>query len=215
MAETLAFVSNNRRANQSLSIKCEPGMMNATARLSELLLLADRGPAMRAALAEEVAELLIHWPGDCPATMRSSCESLLARAAWEVDGATLARLRMRLSTHPGLAAFVLPPENGGHRLTDIARRGDNISPEMTRVFNLPRTRIKNILSDYSGRALAIACNGAGLSRATFSTLVILMSGKTRIAKVQARLDTYDAIDASEAAQLLRSWRDSDMAEQAA
>src|SRR5665213_3311131 len=152
MAETLAFVSNNRCANRSLSIKCEPGIMNVTARLSELLQLANRGPAIRAAVAEEVAELLIHWPGDCPVAMRSRCERLLARAAWEVDGTTLARLRIRLSAYPDLAAFVLPVENGGRRLTEIARRGDNISPELARVFNLPRTRIKNILSDYSGRA---------------------------------------------------------------
>ena len=41
--------------------------MSGTQRLINLLELADQGPAMRAALAEEVAELLTDWPADCPA----------------------------------------------------------------------------------------------------------------------------------------------------
>ena len=59
--------------------------MHGTPRLAHLLELADKGPALRAALAEEVAELLIDWPSDCPQEMRGVCEALLANAAREVD----------------------------------------------------------------------------------------------------------------------------------
>ena len=49
--------------------------MSGTQRLINLLELADQGPAMRAALAEEVAELLTDWPADCPAEMRGDLRS--------------------------------------------------------------------------------------------------------------------------------------------
>ena len=59
--------------------------MAASQKLSHLLQLADQGPALRAALAEEVAELLSHWPPDYPESMREVCEALLAKAARDID----------------------------------------------------------------------------------------------------------------------------------
>ena len=70
--------------------------MPASQKLSHLLQLADQGPGLRAALAEEVADLLVHWPADYPQTMRAICETLLAKAARDVDAATRARLRVQL-----------------------------------------------------------------------------------------------------------------------
>ncbi len=52
-----------------------------SSRLAHLLELADKGPTLRAALAEEVAEMLTDWPADCPPEMRATCEALLAQAA--------------------------------------------------------------------------------------------------------------------------------------
>ena len=49
--------------------------MSASHKLSHLLQLADQGPVMRAALAEEVAELLTAWPADYPAGMQGVCEA--------------------------------------------------------------------------------------------------------------------------------------------
>ena len=77
--------------------------MAASQKLSHLLQLADQGPALRAALAEEVAELLTNWPADYPESMRDVCEALLAKAARDVDrrdprppaGAALFRSRPR------------------------------------------------------------------------------------------------------------------------
>ena len=66
--------------------------MAASQKLSHLLQLADQGPTLRAALAEEVAELLTNWPADYPQSMRGACEALLAKAAHDVDAATRARL---------------------------------------------------------------------------------------------------------------------------
>ena len=59
--------------------------MAASQKHSHLLQLADQGPALRAALAEEVAELLTAWPSDYPDSMRCVCEALLAKATRDVD----------------------------------------------------------------------------------------------------------------------------------
>ena len=75
--------------------------MHGNPRLSHLLELADKGPALRAALAEEVAELLTYWPGDCPQDMRAPCEALLARAAREVDPTIRADLWSKTSRRSG------------------------------------------------------------------------------------------------------------------
>ena len=81
--------------------------MSANPRFAHLLELADKGPALRAALAEEVAALLLEWPADCPAEMRPVFENLLAKAAHDVDADTRARLRA----------------NCGGRSTSAARSG--------------------------------------------------------------------------------------------
>ena len=70
--------------------------MVASQKLSHLLQLADQGPALRAALAEEVAELLVAWPADYPDSMSGIFETLLAKAARDVDAATRTRLRVQL-----------------------------------------------------------------------------------------------------------------------
>ena len=153
--------------------------MHATARLTHLLDLANKGLALRAALAEEVAELLTNWPSDCPEQMRGACEALLARAAREVDDTILARLRVCLYADPALAARVLPRPGTGRDLVEIARNGGDIAASLALALNLPRTRAEEILSDPSGVALAIACKCLRLSRAAFSTLTMLLSGKRR------------------------------------
>src|ERR1700722_10163951 len=97
-----------------------------SARLAHLLELADKGPALRAALAEEVAEMLTDWPADCPAEMRGPCEALLTQAAREVNSDIRARLRVRLYADPELAARVLPREMPERALVQAARAGDVI-----------------------------------------------------------------------------------------
>jgi hypothetical protein len=182
--------------------------MNAPHRLIHLLELADKGPALRAALAEELAELLTDWPADCPNEMRGPCEALLARAACEVDDNIRARLRVRLYADPALAARVLPREDVGKSLIEMARGGEDIATKLTQALGLPQTRIEEILSDTSGRALATACKGLGLSRAVFSSLAILADHQRDVAQSYTRLDVYDDVSATDAARQLRFWRES-------
>src|ERR1700722_8728537 len=129
-----------------------------SARLLHLLELADKGPAWRAALAEEVAELLTDWPADCPAEMRRPCEALLAQAAREVDQDTRARLRVQLFADPQLAARVLPRETRTS-LMEMVRSGNDVGAALAQTAGLSQSRVAEILADESGHALAVACKG--------------------------------------------------------
>src|ERR1700704_1282571 len=95
--------------------------MAASEKLSHLLELADQGPALRAALAEEVAELLAHWPSDYPGSMRTVCENLLTEAAHDVDAAA----RVQLCSDPDPAQRVLPRDV--QALVDVARNGQDLT----------------------------------------------------------------------------------------
>jgi hypothetical protein len=194
--------------------------MHATTRLAHLLELADKGPALRAALAEELASLLTDWPGDCPVEMRGACEALLARAAREVDSDVRARLRQRFHAYPDLAARVLPPEepreeNIGRSLIEAAREGVDLSAVLARALNLSRGRAEEILCDPSGHAVAIACKNLQIPRAVYSTLTMLLGGKDDVTDCYARLDLYDAMSVAYAAEQLQGWRTGDMTQHAA
>jgi hypothetical protein len=179
--------------------------MSGTQRLVNLLELANQGPAMRAALAEEVAELLTAWPADCPAEMRAPCEALLARAAREVDDDTRARLRIRLYADPELAARMLPREAPDRGLIEAARNGQSVTPRIARALGIAENLVSEILNDASGHALAVACKALGLNRAAFSSLTILAQPRSDVASCYGRLDAFDAVSAVEAARELRRW----------
>jgi hypothetical protein len=179
--------------------------MSATQRLINLLELAAQGPAMRAALAEEVAELLIAWPADCPAEMRGTCEALLARAAQEVDDDTRARLRIRLFADPDLSSRMLPRQAQDRALIEAARSGETVLPRIARALGVSEILASEILNDESGRALAVAAKALGLNRAAFSGLAMLAQPRGDVAACYARLDAFDAISAVEAARELRRW----------
>jgi hypothetical protein len=181
--------------------------MSGTERLLNLLSLADQGPAMRAALAEELAALLTDWPADCPLEMRGSCEALLARAACEVDDDTRARLRIRLYADPVLTARVLPREAQDKILVDSARAGEPIVPRIVRALGISESLAREILEDRSGHALAVAAKVIGLNRAAFSALALLAQPDGDIGTCCSRLDAFDAISASKAARELRRWSD--------
>jgi hypothetical protein len=88
-------------------------MSSAKARLTHLLALADRGPSLRAALAEELIDLLLDWPADTPPAMRATFETLLEKAARDLEPQARARLMARLPNNPlqPLAVHILPPES--------------------------------------------------------------------------------------------------------
>jgi hypothetical protein len=179
--------------------------MSGTQRLANLLELANQGPTMRAALAEEVAELLTDWPADCPTEMRGACEALLARAAREVDEDTRARLRVRLYADPTLANRILPREAIGSSLVETARRGESVAPRIARALGVSEILAGEILKEESGHALAVAAKALGLNRAAFSTLVLLTGPEGAPAAKYRRLDAFDALSAVEASRELRRW----------
>jgi len=159
--------------------------MAASQRLSHLLQLADQGP--RAALAEEVVELLLDWPSDYPHSMRNVCEALLAKAARDVDAATCARLRQRLASHPDLARL-LPPESTGGMLVAAARRGD--TQALAQSLGVDNDAAQQLLHDEA--ALAAACKGAHIDRAAFSALIVLTRLDRDTRRAYAALDVFDA-----------------------
>ncbi len=181
--------------------------MSGTERLLKLLSLADQGPVMRAALAEEVAELLTDWPADCPMEMRGACEALLARAAREVDDASRARLRIRLFADPALCTRVLPREGQDKALVDVARAGEPLVPRMARSLGVCENLANDILQDVSGHALAVAAKAMGLNRAALSTLALLAQPRGDLKACYERLDAFDAISAAEASREMRRWSD--------
>jgi hypothetical protein len=180
--------------------------MSVAERLSHLLELADKGPALRAALAEELAELLNAWPEDCPAELRQTCETMLAETAREVDPDTRARLRVRLYANTALAARILPRETR-RNVIELVRSGEDIITALADSAGLDKSKAAQILADPSGRALAVACKGAGLNRAAFSAIALLSVAGTDLAGAYAMLDEFDAVPVAEAARQLRGWRD--------
>jgi hypothetical protein len=180
--------------------------MAASQKLLHLLQLADQGPALRAALAEEVAELLTDWPADYPESMRGACEALLAKASHDVDSATRARLRVQLYSNPELADRVLPRETTTQGLIETARQGGDLVPVMAARLGMDAKMAGQILDDETGAALAVACKGASLDRATFSALVLLVHPGRDRAHAHAVLDAFDNVPTSEATRVLRGWR---------
>ena len=182
--------------------------MAAPQKLSHLLQLADQGPALRAALAEEVADLLTHWPSDYPDSMRGVCEALLAKAARDVDGATRARLRVQLYSDPDLSARVLPRESASHTLIGAARKGDNdgVVKSLSETLGVDEAMARQVLDDETGAALAVACKGAALDRAAFSALALMAHPGRDRAHAYAVLDAFDNVPTSEATRVLRGWR---------
>jgi hypothetical protein len=181
--------------------------MPALQKLSHLLRLADQGPALRAALAEEVAEILANWPPDFPQSMRGTCEALLAKAAHGLDTPTRARLRVQLCAQPELASRVLPREPGDQQLIEMARQGGNLAAMLAAQLGVDEKTAARILDDATGIALAVACKGAGLDRTAFSALAVLAHPGSDRTRAYAILDAFENVPASEAARVLRGWRE--------
>lgn len=161
--------------------------MAASQRLSHLLQLADQGPALRAALAEEVVELLLDWPSDYPQSMRNVCEALLAKTARDVDATTCTRLRERLASHPDLATRLLPPDSTGRTLVDAARRGD--TKAVAQSLGVDADAAQQLLHDEA--ALATACKSAHIDRAAFSALIVLTRLDRDTRRAYAALDVFE------------------------
>ncbi len=200
-------------------------------RLNKLLELAARGPVGRAALLNELADLLLHWPADYAQAMRGPFEALFEKTAREADGLTRARLAQRLEGHGDLPVALLNEfyfdapsslrarilsrnaamdgEAGeragvdGPALVEAARTMNGaFAAKFAATLSLPGAIAKEIFTDASGQSLAVACKGAGLDRAAFSAIALLTGPELGC----ERLSHFDSIPQTGAERLLDFWR---------
>ncbi len=95
-------------------------------------------------------------------------------------------------------------------LVDALRRSDHVDSAIAlgEFLRIDAATAGAILDDRSTEALAVACKGAHLARATFSVIALLASERSPDAldANYARLGQIDAIPQAGAARLLRFWR---------
>jgi hypothetical protein len=196
-------------------------------RLRQLLELAAQGAGERAALAGELAELLLAWPASYPVGMRATFEALLERILHETDLGARAVLAPRfadrddfplsllnaffLSAPPAMRAALLARNDAAgatgtipidcDALLEAARNARDLRGALVRFAALPEMLADAIACD--GGALAILCKGGGVRRATFSAIAILAGPAS---ENFATLAAYDDVPADGAAQLVAFWQ---------
>ncbi len=205
-------------------------MPTAKERLSHLLVLASEGPAQRAPLAGELADLLLDWPTDCPPSMRTPLVALFSMTVREADAQTRAKLAARLGGHGELPLDLVnefylyaPPPVRREILTRNELAGDAdediAAPDAATLLSAARNTMNGafaerfgaslgiapqtaqaILADTSAEALAVLCKGAHLDRAMFSALTILKGCSG------AQLSVYDSVPQHAAERLTRFWQ---------
>jgi hypothetical protein len=201
-------------------------------RLSHLLELAAQGVAERAALAGEVADLLLDWPAEYPATTRATFAALLEKIVREMDEAAQAALSPRLegrndfplsllnelflAAPDGMKDALLARNNAvmavrrqtvnSDALLEAARNTVRFAPALSRALSIPLPLVTRILADRSGRALAAVCRGAGINRASFSAIMILAGPVRAVHQNFAMLSVYDRVPENGAANLIAYWQ---------
>src|SRR6185312_8196863 len=145
--------------------------------------------------------LLTAWPADYPVEARASFAALLARVEHDVEPDTRRDLAVRLSecSDAPLALlneffFEVPVYARGRILDRDAlietasvsgvdeaaliaaarsKRGSDFANAFAAAFGVDVLTAMEILQDSGGTGMAIACRGAGVSRAAYSTLAVL------------------------------------------
>ncbi|HEY4941587.1 MAG TPA: hypothetical protein VII56_09165 [Rhizomicrobium sp.] len=197
-------------------------------RLCHLLELAAQGPEQRAALAGEVADLLLDWPAQYPDAMRATFGALLEKIVREVDApaALAARFEGRedfplsllneffLAAGPAMQDAILTRNDAegaipnlvldGDALLSAARTAKDFAPALARIAAVPEAMAQSIARD--ARALATLCKGAGINRATFSAMAILTGPVRSVHENFAMLTVFDRVPENGAAHLLAFWR---------
>ncbi len=201
-------------------------------KLSHLLELASQGACERAALAGEVADLLFDWPSEYPAAMRATFAALLEKIVREMDEPAQTALAARLDGRddfplsllnelflaaPAEMKDALLAKNDGAQpaprfavnadtLLTAARSSGDFPATLAATLAIPPATAARIVADRSGRALAAACRGAGVNRATFSAIAILAGPVKAVHQNFAMLSVFDRVPENGAANLLAFWR---------
>ncbi len=204
--------------------------------LTHLVELAAKGESARPALAHMISDLLLDWPREYPISARLPFEALLEKALGEVDGKTRAELAARFAQRADAPIDILnelffaasaemkdnilarnAEEFRGRQdhtgridataLIEVMRKRAWEFPDVfAEALDLPRATIDEIMRDASVQALAVACKGAGLERAAFSTIVTLADRGRTAEDAYLRLAVFDTIPQNAAARLLGFWR---------
>jgi hypothetical protein len=83
---------------------------------------------------------------------------------------------------------------------------DQFTESFASLLGIARATADRILHDHSGRALALACKGAHLGRATFSALAVLSEAGMALDAARERLSSFDSVPLTGAERLLDYWR---------
>lgn len=199
-------------------------------------LATEDAPESRRALAIELCDLLLDWPSHYPAQMREPFEALLEKTARMIDASTRRTLAAKVGAREGvplpvlnefyfdaapetrdaivlrnaLAANAAPdlPETDEREIVAAARAKANgeFSKAFAQLLGIEPAIAQSILLDQSGRALAIACKGAHLTRAAFSALALLTENRAAPGETRERLSSFDSIPLPGAERLLDHWR---------
>ncbi len=104
----------------------------------------------------------------------------------------------------------VPPTAGADEQALVSVARSNANGEFTDAFaqmlGIETVTAQQILHDHSGRALAIACKGAHLARATFSALAMLTEASGAPEETRERLSSFDSVPLTGAERLLGYWR---------
>jgi hypothetical protein len=199
-------------------------------RLSHLLELAASGAGERAALAGEVADLLLDWPVQYPAAMRATFEALLEKIVREMDadgrGALAARFDGRsdfslallneffLEAPAAMQGAILAGndalvEAAAHDadsdgLLRASRTVKDFTPVLARATGVPEAVAAAAMAD--ALTLCVLAKGAGVNRATFSAIAILAGPARSVAENFAMLASFDRVPQNGARHLVAFWR---------
>jgi len=211
--------------------------LSARERLTRLVDLAsEAGISARRELTGELADLLLDWPPNYPATMREPFEALLERALRDVEPPARTLLVQRFINHSGIPLTVLNqlffdapheirttilsrnantpahagaiPHIDGALLLFAARRArpDGLAATLATWFGIKPEIAASILEDHSAHSLAILCKGAQLTRAAFSALAVLARPDAAGDEHYRRLAVYDSVLENGARALFVFWR---------
>lgn len=196
-------------------------------------LAAKTAPEDRARLALELCDLLLDWPEKYPHEMREPFETLLEKAVREVDGVTRRTLAERIATRAEApvellnelffdaaadvkSTIVLRNADANNHSDGVAAdetllimaarttRGEEFTGAFAQMLSIEPVTAKRILQEPSGDALAVACKGAHLTRAAFSTLALLFAPTPN--DNDRRLSAYDSVPQDGAEGMFRFWR---------
>jgi hypothetical protein len=94
------------------------------------------------------------------------------------------------------------------RLVEAVRRvgAAELAGQFARFLGVSSTMAQSILDDTSGDALAVACRGAKVGRATYSALVVFARRNASAEVLYERLSVFDTIPENGARSMLGHWR---------